>query len=312
MENQLTLDARVYDTLQENTSDEKFKYYIHVFHLLDQINRSALLNKFIDIAEVENTLISYLTSDTNKPLDFPLIYERVLGESLHSILDLLGVSVQTDKLYHLVDMVNSILFLETIDTAYINTLYTILNNGEEEPESVFADLVNTIVNSDLDSNGKLEYLNVLEAVDESLLTQLRLYCADRLEEMDMYQNKDIFLLTRLEAIGIENVDLGLFHWFFKNIANDEILIGYSDLYNAFINYYKFIRQEGDLPLEQIIICILDCYLCSKEYKEKIPLSEILEEFTNWDLLDLNDLKLEFLKEGIVKKYQNMELNHDTY
>lgn len=312
MENQLTLDARVYDTLQENTSDEKFKYYIHVFHLLDQINRSALLNKFIDIAEVENTLISYLTSDTNKPLDFPLIYERVLGESLHSILDLLGVSVQTDKLYHLVDMVNSILFLETIDTAYINTLYTILNNGEEEPESVFADLVNTIVNSDLDSNGKLEYLNVLEAVDESLLTQLRLYCADRLEEMDMYQNKDIFLLTRLEAIGIENVDLGLFHWFFKNIANDEILIGYSDLYNAFINYYKFIRQEGDLPLEQIIICILDCYLCSKEYKEKIPLTEILEEFTNWDLLDLNDLKLEFLKEGIVKKYQNMELNHDTY
>ena len=312
MENQLTLDARVYDTLQENTSDEKFKYYIHVFHLLDQINRSALLNKFIDIAEVENTLISYLTSDMNKPLDFPLIYERVLGESLHSILDLLGVSVQTDKLYHLVDMVNSILFLETIDTAYINTLYTILNNGEEEPESVFADLVNTIVNSDLDSNGKLEYLNALEAVDESLLTQLRLYCADRLEEMDMYQNKDIFLLTRLEAIGIENVDLGLFHWFFKNIANDEILIGYSDLYNAFINYYKFIRQEGDLPLEQIIICILDCYLCSKEYKEKIPLSEILEEFTNWDLLDLNDLKLEFLKEGIVKKYQNMELNHDTY
>lgn len=312
MENQLTLDARIYDTLQENTSDEKFKYYIHVFHLLDQINRSALLNKFIDIAEVENTLISYLTSDMNKPLDFPLIYERVLGESLHSILDLLGVSVQTDKLYHLVDMVNSILFLETIDTAYINTLYTILNNGEEEPESVFADLVNTIVNSDLDSNGKLEYLNVLEAVDESLLTQLRLYCADRLEEMDMYQNKDIFLLTRLEAIGIENVDLGLFHWFFKNIANDEILIGYSDLYNAFINYYKFIRQEGDLPLEQIIICILDCYLCSKEYKEKIPLTEILEEFTNWDLLDLNDLKLEFLKEGIVKKYQNMELNHDTY
>lgn len=312
MENQLTLDARVYDTLQENTSDEKFKYYIHVFHLLDQINRSALLNKFIDIAEVENTLISYLTSDTNKPLDFPLIYERVLGESLHSILDLLGVSVQTDKLYHLVDMVTSLLFLETIDTAYINTLYTILNNGEEEPESVFADLVNTIVNSDLDSNGKLEYLNVLEAVEESLLTQLRLYCADRLEEMDMYQNKDIFLLTRLEAIGIENVDLGLFHWFFKNIANDEILIGYCDLYNAFINYYKFIRQEGDLPLEQIIICILDCYLCSKEYKEKIPLTEILEEFTNWDLLDLNDLKLEFLKEGIVKKYQNMELNHDTY
>ena len=312
MENQLTLDARVYDTLQENTSDEKFKYYIHVFHLLDQINRSALLNKFIDIAEVENTLISYLTSDTNKPLDFPLIYERVLGESLHSILDLLGVSVHTDKLYHLVDMVTSLLFLETIDTAYINTLYTILNNGEEEPESVFADLVNTIVNSDLDSNGKLEYLNVLEAVEESLLTQLRLYCADRLEEMDMYQNKDIFLLTRLEAIGIENVDLGLFHWFFKNIANDEILIGYCDLYNAFINYYKFIRQEGDLPLEQIIICILDCYLCSKEYKEKIPLTEILEEFTNWDLLDLNDLKLEFLKEGIVKKYQNMELNHDTY
>lgn len=312
MENQLTLDARVYDTLQENTSDEKFKYYIHVFQLLDQINRSSLLDKFIDIAEVENQLITYLTSDLNKPLDFPLVYERVLGETLHHVLDLLGVSVQTDNISHLVDMVTSLLFVETIDTAYINTLYTLLNNGEEEAESVFADLVNTIVNSDIESNGKLEYLNVIEAVEESLLTRLRLYCADRLEEMDNYQNKDIFLLTRLEAIGLENIDLGLFHWFFKNIANDEILINYQDLYNAFINYYKFIRQDKDLPLEQIIICILNCYLCSKEYKEKIPLKEILEEYTNWDLLDLNDLKLEFLKEGIVKKYQSMELNHDTY
>lgn len=312
MENQLTLDARVYDTLQENTSDEKFKYYIHVFHLLDQINRSTLLDKFIDIAEVENRFITYLTSDLNKPLDFPLVYERVLGETLHHVLDLLGVSVQTDNLNHLVDMVTSLLFIETIDTAYINTLYTLLNNGEEEPESVFADLVNTIVNSDIESNGKLEYLNVIEAVEESLLTRLRLYCADRLEEMNNYQNKDIFLLTRLEAIGLENIDLGLFHWFFKNIANDEILINYQDLYNAFINYYKFIRQDSDLPLEQIIICILNCYLCSKEYREKIPLNVVLEEYTNWDLLDLNDLKLEFLKEGIVKKYQSMELNHDTY
>lgn len=305
-----SIDERIYLTLQENTTDEKFKYYINIFQMLNVINESRLLNKMIDIAALENTLINYLTSDNVKPIDFPMVYEKVIGDKLQEFLDFIGITVITDKLFILVDIVSTLLFLEEIDTVFLNTLYSILNNGDVEAEEVLADLVDTVVNGDYESGYKSEYLEALEAVDESILTKLRLYCADKLEQNEVFDNKDIFLLTRIEKIGLENIDLELFKYWFKNLPNDILVLKYIDLYNSFSNYYKLLKDKTDFTMDNVVICIIDCYFCSKEYKDNIKLEELLENETNLDVLNLNNLQIAYVKDKLISKYKSMEINHD--
>lgn len=310
MELTTSIDERIYNTLQDNTSDEKFKYYLNIFQMLNLVNESKLLNKLIDIASVENTLINYLTNDNVKPIDFPMVYEKVLGDTLQEFLDFIGISVVTDKLFILVDITSTLLFLEQIDTAFLNTLYSILNNGEIEAEEVIADLVDTVINGDYESGYKSEYEEAIEAVDESLLTTLRLYCGDRLEETEAFDNKDIFLLTRIDKLGLENIDLALFQYWFKNLPSDLVVLKYLDLYISFSNYYKMLKDKTEFTLDNIVICILDCYFCSKEFKDNITLEELLENETNLEILELNDLQIAYVKDKLISKYKTMEINHD--
>lgn len=297
---EIQINIDILTTLRDNLDSRTYVKYLVGYKYLVLAMESDFIDLNIDLAYLDNKLLDTLASDEIHSSEFPIHYSRILGNYMYDILDMLGITIETERYDVILSCFYSIVILPYLSTSCLNVIYSILSNGSEDNITVYSSYVNYLITDSIEGEYSSTFTDDIVSVTDRIIDSIRRYCSSKIERESAYEDKNVYLITRIDKIPSDLLVKDLFKAFFKYLDEDKFVYEYHELYKVFDIYYNN-HVRGKLDEDEIAKCILNCYLASDT---KDSIEECLN-LTNLDLLGRDELSIHAIRRRVLELYSRI-------